>query len=225
MKQAIIEFAEFLKSPQQSFRSNNKVWVLALCAILVFGVDICSVVLNFGYGYFRLDYPERALLSSESKYFLVHLLLVPIIEEIGFRLYLIPSKRNVLLSSITVVWLVYLMIVKVPESPIQYNIIRCMVSIPVGLLVYLCLFRILPTVKYSSLFYFSALLFGSLHFNAFVYTDISFFSVLYVLLVIILTSFVGIIFGYIRVSSGIMYSILFHFLLNFLPVMAAFDKL
>lgn len=225
MKQAIVEFVDFLKSPQQSFRSKNKVWILALCAILIFLVNICSVVINLGYGYFRIDYPERVLTSSEEKYFLGHLLLVPIIEEMAFRLYLIPKKWNIFLSSVFVVWELYLMVITGPESIIEYTLIHSLVSIIVGTLICFSLYKILPRIQYSYLFYFSAIFFGSLHFNAFVYTDVSFFSLLYVLLVIILTSFVGVIFGYIRVSLGIVYSILFHFLLNFFPVMAAFDKL
>ena len=98
-------------------------------------------------------------------------------------------------------------------------------SIAVGMLLFLILDKILPKINYSYLFYFSALFFGSLHFNAFVYNNINFFVILYVIFVIIMTSFMGVILGYIRVSLGIVYSILFHFLVNFLPVMAAFNKI
>lgn len=225
MKQTIIEFIYFLKSPRQSFRSNHKVSILVLTAFCVFLVDIFAVILNLVYGYFRLDYPERKLLSYEENEFLFRLLLVPIIEEFGFRLYLIPKRWNILLSAIAMVWMMYVMVITVPESPVEYIIIRCLVSFPVGFLVYLFLRKILPGIKYSYLFYFSALFFGSLHFNAFIYNNINFFVILYVILVIIMTSFVGILLGYIRVSLGIVYSILFHFLINFLPVMASYGKL
>ena len=188
-------------------------------------INILSVILNLVYGYFRLDYPERALYSSEANYFLSHLLLVPIIEEIAFRLYLIPKRWNIMLSSVFVIWELYLMVITGPESPLEYTVIHCLVSITVGVLLFFILDKILPRIKYSYLFYFSALFFGFLHFNAFIYNDINIFSVLYVFLVIIMTSFVGIVFGYIRVAIGFVYSILFHFLLNFLPVMVAFNKL
>ena len=225
MKQTIIEFVDFLKSPQQSFRSNHKVGILVLSAALMFLINIFSLILNLVYGYFRLDYPEKALFSYEEKFFLNSLLFVPIIEEMAFRLYLIPKRWNILLSSIALIWGLYVMIITVPESPVEYMIIRCLVSLPVGLLLFLILDKILPKINYSYLFYFSALFFGSLHFNAFIYNDINFFVILYVILVIIMASFFGIIVGYIRVSLGIIYSILFHFLVNFLPVMAAFNKI
>lgn len=225
MKQTILEFIDFLKFPQQSFRSKHKIGIFVLSMALMFFLNIFSLILNLGYGYFRLDFPERKLLSYEENEFLFHLLLVPIIEEFGFRLYLIPKRWNILLSAIAMVWMMYVMVIIVPESPVEYMIIRCLVSFPVGFLVYLFLCKIFPKIKYSYLFYFSALFFGSLHFNAFVYNDINFFSILYVILVIIMTSFGGILLGYIRVSIGIVYSILFHFLINFLPVMASYGKL
>lgn len=225
MKQTISEFIGFLKSPQQSFRSNHKVSILVMCGILILLLNIFSLVLNFAYGYFRLNYPEKVLYAIGGRYFLYHLLLVPIIEEIGFRLYLIPKRWNILLSSVFVIWVIYPMVITVPESQFEYIIIHGLTSITVGFLAFLFLVKILPKIQYSYLFYLSALFFGSLHFISFVYDDISFFSILYVLLTIILMTFVGVIFGYIRVSIGIIYSILFHFLLNFLPVMAAFNKL
>lgn len=225
IKQTICEFFDFIKSPQQSFRSNHKVGVIVLCGAIMVLINISTITLNFIYGYFRLDFPDRALSSFEDKYFLYHLLLVPIIEEIGFRLYLIPKRRNILLSSVFVVWIVYPMIITAPESPTKYTIIHSIISMAAGLVVFLFLGKIIPHIKYSYFFYFSALFFGSLHFNAFIYDGISFFSFLYVLLSIILATLGGIVFGYIRVSLGIIYSILFHFLINFLPIMAAFEKI
>ena len=94
MKQTIIEFIDFLKSPQQSFRSNHKVGILVLNVALMFLINIFSLILNLVYSYFHLNYPERKLLSYEENEFLFRLLLVPIIEEIGFRLYLIPKRRS-----------------------------------------------------------------------------------------------------------------------------------
>ena len=225
MKQTILEFIDFLKFPQQSFRSKHKVGILVLSMALMFFLNIFSLILNLGYGYFRLDYPEQLLLSYDEKFFLYSLLCVPIFEEIGFRLYLIPKRWNILLSSMFVIWELYPMVITGPEPLLKYTLIHFLVSMTVGVLLFLILDKIFPKIKYSYLFYFSALFFGSLHFNAFVYNEINFFVILYVILVIIMTSFVGILLGYIRVSIGIVYSILFHFLINFLPVMASYGKL
>lgn len=225
MKETVIEFIDFLKHPQQSFRSKHKVCIFILCWIIMFSLNILTLILSVIYGYFRLDFPEKALFSYEEKLFLPSLLLVPIIEEIGFRLYLLPKKWNILLSSVFLIWIVYPVAITVPESPVEYMIIRCLVSLSIGFLAFLFLRKKVPNIKYPYLFYFSALLFGFMHFHSFIYDNVSFFSILYVLLYIILMTISGVIFGYIRVSMGILYSALFHFLLNFLPVMAAFGKL
>lgn len=225
MKQAISEFIDFLKSPQQSFRSNHKVYAFIMCGIFMLLLNIFVLILSFVYGYFRLDIPEKLLLSYDEKFFLYHLLLVPFIEEIAFRLYLIPKRWNILLSSVFVIWSLYPLVIAVPESPLEYTVIHCLISLTVGLLAFLFFDKVLPKIKYSYIFYFSALFFGSLHFSSFFYDNANFFSILYVLLYIIMMTVGGILFGYIRVSIGFVYSIFFHFLLNFLPVMAAFNKL
>lgn len=149
MKQTIIEFIDFLKCPQQSFRSNHKVCIFIICWIIMLLLNIFALILSFIYGFFRLDFPEKVLFSYEEKYFFLSLLLVPIIEEIGYRLYLLPQKRNILLSSIAIVWMVYVMVITVPESPVEYIIIRCLVSLPIGFLVFLFLSKIIPKIKYS----------------------------------------------------------------------------
>ncbi len=225
MKQAIIEFIDFLKYPQHSFRSKHSVSIFIFCWFIMFSLNIFALVLSFIYGYFQLDFPEKAIFSYDEQLFLPSLFLVPIIEEIGFRLYIIPRKRNILLSSVILIWIIYPIVITVPESPVKYMIIRCLVSCPIGFLAYLFVRRAIPKIKYPYLFYFSALLFGSMHFHTFIYDNVGFFSVLYVLLYIIMMTISGVIFGYIRVSLGLIYSVLFHFLFNFLPVMAAFGKL
>lgn len=117
------------------------------------------------------------------------------------------------------------MVITAPESLLKYTVIQSLASLTVGSLAFIVLERILPKIKYPYLFYFSALFFGFMHFHTFIYDNVGFFSILYVLLYIIMMTFSGVLFGYIRVSLGIIYSVLFHFLMNFLPVMAAFGKL
>jgi membrane protease YdiL (CAAX protease family) len=225
MKRAIIEFIDFIKYPQQTFRSNHKVCIFILCGIIMLLLNIFALIISFVYGYFRLDLPEKLLFYYDEKYFLYTLLLVPFFEEMAFRLYLIPKRWNIWLSSVFVIWSLYPWAINAPESPVEYMIIRCLVSLSIGFLAFLVLRKIVPNIKYPYLFYFSALFFGIMHFHTFIYDNVSFFSILYILLYIIMMTFSGVLFGYIRVSLGIIYSIIFHFLMNFLPVMAAFGKL
>lgn len=225
MKQTIVDFIDFIKYPCQSYNSNHKVCTLFLCGIIVFFMNLFITLVGLVYGLLQFDLPERKIFSTDENFFLFHLILVPIIEEIGFRLYLKTTSRNILLSSIVLIWIMIPMVIRVSEFSVQYLVLRCLISLPIGLSVFCIFNKILSKIKYSYLFYFSALFFGCMHIQSFVIDNINFPDIIYVLLVVIISSIGGILLGYVRVSIGIFCSIFFHFLVNFFPIMTVFNKI
>lgn len=152
-------------------------------------------------------------------YPLVVLIISPIVEELGFRLFLIPNRINISISlSILLYFLSYFIF---PFFMYEINIY---LLIPLILFIILLLLTIKSSITnllnsfiknhFKIIFYSSTLIFTLIHLNNF---WIEKGHIIWLPLVFLPYLMLGLVFGYIRVLFGIKYSILLHFIYNLFP--------
>ncbi len=148
---------------------------------------------------------------------------VPVMEETLFRLLLKPNYRNILFFSFLLLLPVVTNVVKARYS---FALLGAVIALlPLSLLLKKGYLKKAQKVflKYFSLFfYLSCLLFGLGH-----VTNFHPLTVSVLLLAPLLTLpqlFLGTVLGFVRMKYGIVYSILFHFLINFPPLILLLIK-
>jgi len=149
---------------------------------------------------------------SPLKTIMIGILLAPIYEEIFFRSLLRFTKKNLILFILTTIALI---IVAVFRSKILIGII---LSVILFFVFYSLFFfkrdkiELFISSKFRYLFYASALFFGLIHaanFTGNIYVIIGFSLILGGPQIVL-----GLILGFIRMNYGLIYSILFHMMVN-----------
>lgn len=145
--------------------------------------------------------------------YLVTLLITPILEEICFRLYLIPKKWNFIFS--TIIWLGVLGRILFNKSFLDFQEI---VVISIGVIfIFIVIYDKLQVIIYENfkfVYYFSSLFFGCFHLITFI--PLSWNYCLFYPFLILPQIIAGLILGYIRIvlENGIIWSILIHIFIN-----------
>jgi len=152
-------------------------------------------------------------------YPLVVLIISPVVEELGFRLFFIPNRINIAVSlSILLYFLSYLVF---PFSLFEINIY---LTIPPAS------FLILLLITAKSSIAISLNQFLTKHFKVFFYLSAVFYTYVHLInfwiekghivwlpLIFLPYLMLGLVLGYIRIKLGIKYSIIFHFIYNTFP--------
>ena len=236
-------FVQYLRKPYQVEKIFRKIpiWKMllfyspilllltgvSLFIMIVLLIPINQVLHDYNFVFETFINNEHVARTRQSmttiQLLLASSVIAPIIEEIGFRLYLKYSKLNLALS---ISFLVYYYL---PGKGFSSDLgtylmlefyIRLLYLAFTFLLVYFVLnFKKIEDLigniwnkKFSYIFYFSAFLFGTIHiFN----NNISLYTVLFGPIIQLSTIVGGIVFGYVRVKHGIKYSIALHSLNNF----------
>jgi membrane protease YdiL (CAAX protease family) len=170
------------------------------------------------------DTNEIILNQTKTIVFFLMIIAGPIIEEIMFRLFLRPTNKN-LLGLIIFCGLLFI------NSVIKHKTIFLILSLLVLIVLIYSVsnksrrrqLQLIVLKHFKILFYLSCLLFGFVHIFNFSY----FSFILFVLSPIFLIPKIiaGAILGYVRLKYGIVYSILFHFLINLFPAIYEFFNL
>ncbi len=148
--------------------------------------------------------------------------LIPILEETLFRFLLKPTRKNIIYY---VIILSFPLVINLLKDKFLYALIFVFLTlIPLILLLkrsYLKKVQKYFLKHFALFFYLSCLVFGLVH-----VTNFHPFSLTVLMLAPLLTLpqlFAGTVFGYIRMKYGIVYSVLFHFLINF-PLLVSYLK-
>ncbi len=145
---------------------------------------------------------------------LIAVAIAPIVEELFFRLLLIVNKRNLLLFSLMSLLLSIYSLFKVHYY--QSIVLFILSTFAVILSAKDAGFKKMATRYYPIYFYAIAIIFGLGHFTN--YNGITGFLYLWIPLLVLPQIIMGLYLGYIRVNYGIIYSILFHMIINLIAV-------
>ncbi len=204
------ELFAFIKNP----RINNTrkiewhIFIRLFCLyfLFAFGIGILAAIVSNFIGIHQHE------ITPSWKVVIIGVILAPIYEEIFFRGLLYFNTRNLIGFSVI---LSILIAIKIYQEHIVYAI-----ALAVILLSILAIYKYVKPKKaqlfissHSRLFYYtSALLFGLMHTTNFIGD-----TTLIILFSFLLTApqiFMGFINGYMRITFGLRYSILFHFCVN-----------
>lgn len=215
------QLLSFLKNPNDcTLQKPRVVDLVKLWFIyLFFGIPV-ALLLKITITHFQLDDLMKIQVDYSSLKTIVFIVLIaPVFEEIIFRSLLRFTKKNLMLFSIaTSILIVYF----ISQSKIPSLIIAALLLS--GILILTSLYsreKIEQFIysKFSYFFYATAILFGLVHASNFggnIYILLAFSFILGGVQLI-----AGLILGFIRMKYGLIYSIIFHALINSIAVLAS----
>lgn len=159
----------------------------------------------------------KHLPSPYLKRIILGLIIGPFFEELLMRLYLVFTKRNILLLIVTCFGLALYFFFQEQGIKVVIFIVMFFIFFLVILNFSKCRFFFIK--YYMHFFYFTAAVFGLLHISNF--TGITFMNFMLTPIIIIPQIIMGLFFGYIRVTYGFFYSTVFHSLVN-IPILLSF---
>ncbi|MEW5846829.1 MAG: CPBP family glutamic-type intramembrane protease [Bacteroidota bacterium] len=208
------DFIQFIKKPYIENKQHKIVWkyfftlLFSYYLILLpvgFFIKIINSIFNITQKQLNLELLPKIVLA---------LFIGPIIEELLFRLILIINKRNLIIfSSLAIILATYSLL----KSNYFYSIILFTLSILVVSSLSKSLeIRSIITKYFSAYFYAITIIFGLMHFKN--YNGIEGFLYLWIPFLVFPQILMGVFFGYIRIKFGIIYSIIFHMIINLLAI-------
>lgn len=224
----LVDFFKFLYSPSVYYNipipSYKKIYQVLIIYFfsLILGVCISIIIHYF------INTPKRADNEIDYSFYFIFLscLLLPLLEEIVFRLSLIYSRLNLSLSVSGIAFSVVNNILK--EQTVftveNFYVIKIIASIVISILIgtifyfkiknYEIILADFHKKNFKAIFYILTLLFALLHISNF---KISFHSLL-VLPLLTLPQFIfGLTVGFIRIRYGFIYCLFIHILSNAIP--------
>ncbi|RPH33641.1 MAG: CPBP family intramembrane metalloprotease [Bacteroidales bacterium] len=207
-------FLLFLKRPSLNNDQKKVEWrhifIILFSFYLVmlpigFFIKLMNSFFNISQKHLSFDILHKILLA---------VVIAPIVEELLFRILLVINKRNLIIFSFTSLILSAYSLLK---AHYYYSVILLILSIlavtfstkEIGI-------RNMTTKYYSIYFYAIAIFFGFVHFTN--YDGISGFLYLWIPFLVLPQFLMGVFLGYVRLSFGIIYSILVHSVINLIAI-------
>ena len=198
----------------QGYKKVN-VWFFILLITSIFIFDIFFII---GISFFKLeniDISTGGLEFYKNKWFLylIPCLLVPIVEELSCRLFL---KKSLINSYISLSLITFILILLLQNRKIYSLDLYVLNTLVFSFFIWLLLFsfkKYFVNIKITdrTIFYGSAILFSLLHLSNYSFQINELPKYLFLIIPQLCS---GLIYGYIRVKNGIIYSILLHSIHN-----------
>ena len=198
----------------QGYKKVN-VWFFILLITSIFIFDIFFII---GISFFKLeniDISTGGLEFYKNKWFLylIPCLLVPIVEELSCRLFLKKSLINSYISLSLITFILILLLQNRKIYSLDWYVLNTLVF---SFSIWLSLFsfkKYFVNIKITdrTIFYGSAILFSLLHLSNYSFQINELPKYLFLIIPQLCS---GLIYGYIRVKNGIIYSILLHSIHN-----------
>jgi hypothetical protein len=224
------ELGDFLKQPENQPKlptTNREKVYKTLGLIILKPVFLIPVILFFALVYDPENVQQESMRERFSPLMLLVVggLLLPLLEEIAFRLSL---KFNVLTLALTSAALTYYLLTKAvfhtKVSAVDDSfMLRSLISIGVGLLLFIIINR--ATAKealarfwqknFKYIFYLSCLVFAWIHISKY---EVTLLNVLLLPILTLPQLYSAIIYGYTRVAFGFAYPLLMHIALNTIAI-------
>lgn len=211
MKRILIFFKnpKYIKSEKINWNNFFSLFLVAFFISLFYSP--IYLILNL-----IIEIPENKINLSPFYFFIGMVFLIPVIEEIIFRLILKPLKKNLILILFTTFIIIIISLIRKNYLILTISLFTVMV-----ILFFLTKKRNIINLQYFIIkkfkwvFYFSCLLFGFIHISNY---DLNTLNLLIITPLLITPKVIlGGFLGYIRMQYGILYSIVFHSLLNLFP--------
>lgn len=220
---------KYLLDPAPEQESSNFITKL-IRFLIVLGINVAVVTIALGiqYGFKYLGLIDVQLLPVIGKtnffellaWLLSLIFIIPIIEELAFRLHLLPQKKNIRISVIVLIIYLTLALAFTSKSILAVSIISALGGIIlIGYIVFQK--RINDGIKevwknkFRSVFYITALVFGCIHI---INHKLSVTNLIFAPLIVAPQIILGLNAGYLRVKSGFKWGLLLHIVHNFVFV-------
>jgi len=175
--------------------------------LVTFLITITTFLSRFILSYFNLEITQIGFPEKNISYFLMGVILAPVLEEFIFRAPLKFTKRNLWFFCIGYIYLVSRFIYK---SNSIYGVIGILSLTLV--LIYLYKYRVYKThFKLNVIIYLSALIFSAIHFQN---LDFDYTSTIGALTYAFPIFFGGLVLSYLRLKYSLLAAIIFHSLHN-----------
>lgn len=193
-------------------------YILIYFVLLIISVSIIYVVDAYvikKMGYNSIIYQISNTNKKVNKLsFLTVALIVPLLEEVSFRLFLIPTRFKVLLSSITLsFFIIYGTFIKIDVNSIHF-VMSCLYSFIIAVIVYYKYLKIEKIIinKNKIISFVSILIFGLFHITNIkeLHIELALLYPIYVLPQISL----GYVLTKLRMKNGFWWGFILHFLIN-----------
>ncbi len=203
-------FFQFIKTPRYN---ENFLWIswkdfFSLIAFYFFVVIQIGGLLFLVSLFLKVEH--KSIVQTLNEKIVYGIVLAPIVEELLFRILLVFNKKNLLIFLAVDISLVVLFIAK--ASYIKFSIFIFLIPFLVFAYYKHKSIKSFLIAHYEIYFYSLAILFAMLH--MFNFNGITLNNWPVATLLVIPQIVLGTILGYIRVQYGIIYSILFHALVN-----------
>ena len=206
----------FIVNPSlnKAYKKAN-VWVFILIVTSVFIFDIFFVLGISLFKFENINTSTNGLEFYKNKWFLylIPCLLVPVVEELSCRLFLKKSLINSYISLSLITFILILLFQNRKIYTLDWYVLNTLVF---SFVIWISLFsfkKYLANIKIAdrTIFYASAVLFSLLHLSNYSFQINELPKYLFL---IIPQFFSGLLYGYIRITNGITYSILSHSIHN-----------
>ena len=193
-------------------------YILIYFVLLIISVSIIYIVDAYvikKMGYNSIIYQISNTNKKVNKLsFLTVALVVPLLEEVSFRLFLIPTRFKVLLSSITLsFFIIYGTFIKIDVNSIHF-VMSCLYTFIIAIIVYYKYSKIEKIIinKNKIISFVSILIFGLFHITNIkdLHIELALLYPIYVLPQISL----GYVLTKIRLENGFVWGFILHFLIN-----------
>ena len=194
-------------------KANVLVFILIITSILIFDVFFILGISLFNFENINTSTEGLEFYKNKWFLFLIPCLLVPITEELSCRLFLKKSLINSYISLSLITFILILLFQNRKMYSLDWYVLNTLVF---SFFICLSLFlfqKYFAKIKITdrTIFYGSAILFSLLHLSNYSFQINELPKYLFL---IIPQFFSGLLYGYIRVTNGITYSILLHSLHN-----------
>ena len=194
-------------------KANVLVFILIITSILIFDVFFILGISLFNFENINTSTEGLEFYKNKWFLFLIPCLLVPITEELSCRLFLKKSLINSYISLSLITFILILLFQNRKMYTLDWYVLNTLIF---SFFIWLSLFlfqKYFAKIKITdrTIFYGSAILFSLLHLSNYSFQINELPKYLFL---IIPQFFSGLLYGYIRVTNGITYSILLHSLHN-----------
>ena len=194
-------------------KANVLVFILIITSILIFDVFFILGISLFNFENINTSTEGLEFYKNKWFLFLIPCLLVPITEELSCRLFLKKSLINSYISLSLITFILILLFQNRKMYSLDWYVLNTLIF---SFFIWLSLFlfqKYFAKIKITdrTIFYGSAILFSLLHLSNYSFQINELPKYLFL---IIPQFFSGLLYGYIRVTNGITYSILLHSLHN-----------
>lgn len=216
-----MEIIKFIFNPKEALEKDKNIsttifrYLLLICISFILSfvaIFLTQLLMNLE----LIPKLTREIPKSSVRHNLLYAgFLFPLIEELGFRLYLRRSKLNIFISSAIMTYMIISVFIFDTSSFSleKKGVLRILISILVAAIALIIYNKKIVKLKFNHLYYLSALVFGLIHLSN-SYTSFNINIIVFGFIICLPQIVGGLLFGYARIKYGVIGAIILHGLIN-----------